>query len=98
MQMRIVETMRISDRRDLLPPFNRLPAMNKNFLKMPVKRIDVAHAAAVAIGVPDNDHVPPALVTIARKNNDPIADAIHRIAEIGVAAAHAVPVLAEMSV
>ena len=96
--MRIVKAMRVADGRNLLPAPHRLAAMNKNFLKVPVKRIDVAHAAAVAIGVPDNDHVPPALVTIARKNNDPIADAIHRIAEIGVAAAHAVPVFAEMSV
>src|SRR5207244_9929145 len=97
MQMRIVKTMRVPDRRNLLSASNRLAAANKNFLKMSVKRIDVAHASAFAIGMPDDDHVPPALMTIARKNNDAVADAINWIAQIGIAPADAVPIFAEMS-
>src|ERR1700736_2729871 len=90
--------MRIADRRNVLPALNGLAAMNEDFIEMTVKRIDVAHASAFAVGVADDDHVSPALVTISRKNNNAIADAIHRIAQIGIAAANSVPIFAEMSV
>src|SRR5207302_6068928 len=98
MQMRVIKTVRIADRGDLLPAFYSLTAANQNLLEVTVKRIDIAHASAVAERVPDNDHVPPPLMTIARKNDDTVADGVNRIAKVGVAATNAVPILAQMSV
>ena len=97
MQVRVVKTVRIADRGDLLPAFYSLTAANQNFLEMAVKRVDVAHRSSFAERVPDNDHVPPALMTIARKNNDAVADDVNWVAEVGVTATNAVPILAEMS-
>src|SRR5205085_12119685 len=96
-QKRVIKTVRIADRGDLLTPLHRLTAANQNFLKMAVKRIDIAHASAVAERVSDNDHVPPPLMTIARKNDDTVADGVNWIAKVGVAATNAVPILAQMS-
>ena len=47
--------------------------------------------------MPDDDDVPPALMTIARKDNHAIANAVDRIAEIGVAAANSIPVFAQVA-
>src|SRR5438093_12683237 len=96
--MRIIETVGIANRGNVLPASHSLAATNKDFVEMSVKRIDVAHASAFAIGVPNNNHVSPALMTIARENNDTVANGINRIAEICVTAAHSVPILAEMAV
>src|SRR4030081_707647 len=46
----------------------------------------------------NDDHVSPAMVTVTRKDHYAVADAINRIAQIGVAATNSVPIFAEMSV
>src|SRR5258708_5796888 len=46
----------------------------------------------------NDDHISPALVTVARKDYYAVADTINGIAQIGVAAADSVPIFAEMSV
>ena len=98
MQMRIVEPVGITHRRNFLAPAHQLAAGNKNLLQVPVQRIDVFDLSVFTIAVPDNEHVPPAHVTIARKNDDALADAVNRIAEISVAAADPVPIFTEMAV
>src|SRR4029453_6286174 len=98
MQMRVVKTMRVADRRDLLIAPDRLSAMDQDVAEMPVERIDRAHASAFAVGVSDNDHVPPALVAIACENNNAIANDVNRIAQIGIAAANSVPIFTHMPV
>ncbi len=65
---------------------------------MSVKRIDIFHGAIFAERVPDDDDIAPAHVTIARKNDDAIANAINRVTQIGIAAADSVPVFTEMAV
>src|SRR3954452_19963379 len=65
---------------------------------MPVERIDRARAATFTIDVANNDHVPPALMTIPRKDDNAVTDHINRVAEVRIAAARSIPVFSHMSV
>ena len=98
MQMRVVKAVRGSHRRDLLSASDALSTLHQDFLQMPVKRIEVARAEPVAVGVAHNDHVSPPLMAIARKNHDAIANAIDWIAKVSVATADSIPILTKMSV
>ncbi len=98
MKMRVIKSVGVSDRRDLLAAPHALTALHHDFVEMPIKRIDVSRPDSVAIRVPHDDNVPPALMTIARKNNNAVADALNRIAQIGVAAANSIPIFSQMSV
>src|SRR5581483_10570853 len=95
--MRIVKTMRISNLRNLLAPFHGLPPTNKDLVQMAVEGINVAHTSALAIRVPHDDYVSPALMAIPRKNNDSIANGIDRVTEVGVTTADTVPIFTLVS-
>ena len=97
-QMRIVKTVGVPQRGDLVTTFHGLPAMDQDFLQMSVQRIDIPNGAAVAEHMTHDDHISPAHLAIARENHNPIADAINRITQISVAAAETVPVFTEMAV
>src|SRR3977135_686987 len=94
---RTVETVRRAHGRDLLAARDRLAAPNRHAVKMSIESVDIFEVAVLAIGVPHDDHVPPPHVTIARENNNPVADAVNRISQIGVATTNPVPVFAQMS-
>src|ERR1041385_2635443 len=97
MQVRVVLAVGRSHRRDLLPARDPLSAADEHFLEMAVERIDVFHVAAIPISVPENDHVSPAQMDIARKNHDAVAGGVDRIAQIGVATADAVPIFPDVA-
>src|SRR6266480_1651672 len=97
MQMGVVETVGVTHRRNLLSAANGLSAMHQHLLHMAIKRIDVLNRSSFTKSVAHNDHVAPALMTIARKNYYAVADAVNWIAQVGVAAANAVPIFAQMS-
>src|SRR5579864_5292916 len=97
MQMRIVKPVGVSERRDLLAAPHRLTAMHHNRQQMSVERIDAARHAAIAICVTNDDYISPALVTITCEHDHAVANAVDRIAQIGVAAANSIPIFAEMS-
>src|SRR5437773_7742794 len=97
MQMRIVETMGRAHCADLLAASHRLAASNQNLVQMPVKRVNIANHAAFAVRVAHNYNVPPALMAVAREHNHAITNGADRVAEVGVTAAHSVPIFADMS-
>jgi hypothetical protein len=97
MQVGIVEAVGIADRGDLLAARHGLAAMDQHFLHMAIERIDIFYRAAFAKGVPHDHHVSPPLMTIARKNDYAVADAVNWIAQIGVAAPNAIPIFPEVS-
>src|SRR5262252_5474317 len=95
--MRLVKTVRVSDRRDLLSASHPLSTRHQDSVEMSVERIDVACADAVAISMTHNHDVPPALMTIARENHHAVTNDINRIAQVGITAAESVPIFAEVS-
>src|SRR5947207_14535405 len=80
MQMGIVQPVSGTDRGDLLTAANDLSSMHQDSFAVPVQRINVSDHTILTITVPDNDHVPPAHVTITSEHHNPIADAVNRIA------------------
>ena len=71
---------------------------HEKLVEVAVEGIDVADGAAFIIGVAQDDDVAPAEFVIDGEDDDAVADGINGIAEIGVAAAGAVPVLAQVAV
>src|SRR5689334_23314128 len=98
MKMRIVKSVGVADRRDLLSASHSLTALHHDSIEMAVERIDVTRSDSVAIGVAHNNHVAPALMTIARENHHAVSNHRNWIAEIGIASANAVPVFAHVAV
>src|SRR6266851_2959042 len=97
MQMGVVNSVRGSHRRNLLSSGNSLALLHKNPIEMTVKRIDVFYCARFAKRMPHNHNIAPAKMHIASKNNDAIANAENRIAQISIATPESVPILAEMA-
>src|SRR4051812_48155876 len=97
MQVSVVLAVGGSHGRDLLPPADALPAADEHRIQMPVKRIDVSNVAILPIGMAHDDHVPPPEVDVPRKHHDAVSDAENRVFQIGVAAANAVPIFADMA-
>src|SRR6476619_4021778 len=84
-------------RRDLLATRDPLTATDEHFLKVTVKRVDVFDVAALAVSVPHDNDVAPAQMNVTGENYNAVAGTVNRIAQIGVAAASAVPILAHGS-
>src|SRR5947209_17326033 len=97
MKMRIVKSVRIADRRDLLSAPESLTALHQDPLKMAIERIDIARSDSVAIGVAHNNHVPPALMTIAREHHYAVSDHRNWITQIGIPTANPIPVFAHVA-
>src|SRR5438067_8188496 len=97
MEMRIVLAMRSPHRRDLLAASDPLTAAHQHRIKVAIKRVDIAYVAVFTIGVPDDDHIPPAQMDVPGKDHNPISDAVNRIAQIGVATADAVPIFTDVA-
>src|SRR5581483_3027344 len=98
MQVRVIKPVRRSHGGNLLATSHGLAFANKNVEKMPIKGIDRSNRAALAVTVPHDDDVAPAHMTVPRKNDQTVANAINRVAQIGVAASDAVPIFSKMSV
>src|SRR5204863_4430770 len=92
MEMRIVLPVRGPHGRDLLPARDPLAPADQHRVEVAVKGVDIAHVAVLAISVPDNDHISPAQMNVAGKDHDAVADTVDRVAQIGITAAHSVPI------
>ena len=77
------------------------PGPDQERVQMSVERVDGFDGVAfggLAEAVADHDDVPPAHVHVPRQDDDPVAGAVDRIAQVGIAAAVAVPVVAQVPV
>src|SRR5580765_6956095 len=97
MKMGVVLPVRGSHGRDLLAAADPLPAADQHRVQVPVKGVDIADVAIFAVSVADDDHISPTQVDIARENNNAVANAVDRVAQIGVATADAVPIFTDMA-
>src|SRR5436190_11271210 len=97
MQVRVVLAVGRAHRGDLLATRDPLTATDEHFLKMTVKGVDVFHVAALAVSVPHDYDVAPAKMNVAGENHNAVSGAVNCVAQIGVAAASAVPIFAHVS-
>lgn len=83
---------------DLVAAFDLLAEFYLNFIEVAVEGIDVFYFSicGVTVGVADDDDVSPAFTDVMGEGDDAVRAGVDGVSEIGVPAAAAVPVLAEV--
>src|SRR5215475_14892019 len=87
----------LPDGRDQLPPFHFLAAPDFDRLKMRVERAYLSSFVVFVKDVIDDDDIAPQPAAVLSENHAAVGHSEDVLAEIGVAAAAAVPIFARMN-
>jgi len=98
MQVRFVLAEVVPDASNLLAPAHLVTLLDTEFQQVAIQRIDVFQFRAFVVGVADNDDVAPANMVIPGKDDNAVGRGIHRVAQVRIAAPHAIPIFAEVSI
>ncbi len=88
----------IADRPYFLTATDVLTFVDENGVEMTVEGVDVSDPIALEVGVANDDHIAPTATEIVGVDDDPSGGGSYGSAEIGIATALAVPVIAEMAI
>ncbi len=88
----------ITDRPYFLTTTDWLTFADENGVEMTVEGIDISDPFALEVGVANDDHIAPTVTEVVGVDDDPAGGGSHGGAEVGIAAALAVPVIAEMAI
>ncbi len=94
MEVRGIHAAVVAHAGDEFVALHELAHVDAEIEQVAVKRIDVFRLAVLEIRAADDDDVAPAEPVVFGKGDDAIGCGINRVAEIGVAAADAVPIFA----
>jgi len=97
-EVRLVHAEVVADAGDLLAAVDLFALVDGEVQEVAVEGIDKFQLGTFVVGVAEDDDIAPADVVIAGKGDVAIGRGVDRVTEIGVAAAHPVPVFAEMAV
>ncbi len=89
-----------ADPAELIAPSNALAFFHTDEIEVGIERIHIFHftGCRFQISVADNHAVAPSFSGVAGENNKPVAHGVNGIAQVAVAAAFAIPILAKMAV
>jgi hypothetical protein len=88
----------IADRPHFLTATDVFTFVDENGVEMTVEGVDVSDPIALEVGVANDDHIAPTVTEVVGVDDDPAGGGCYGSAEIGIAAALAVPVIAEMAI
>lgn len=88
----------IADRPYFLTATDSLTFLDENGVEMTVEGVDISDPFAFEVGVANDDHIAPTVTEVVGVDNDPSGGGSYGSAEIGIATALAVPIIAEMAI